>query len=121
MRTSRGRDVLLIGLGVALALFIARSGVHIERQVNAAGGKVKSPTGVAPDRYVYYPGTEELARDEIRVVCCGSGLPAARRGQAATCFLIECGNGDKFFFDLGSGAMANVAGLMIPYRLSTAT
>ncbi len=26
----------------------------------AAGGVVKSPTGVAPDRYVYYPGTEGL-------------------------------------------------------------
>jgi len=25
-----------------------------------AGGKVTSPTGTAPDRYVYYPGTEEL-------------------------------------------------------------
>ena len=28
----------------------------------AAGGVVKSPTGVAPDRYVYYPGTEALDR-----------------------------------------------------------
>ena len=24
-----------------------------------AGGKVTSPSGTAPDRYVYYPGTEE--------------------------------------------------------------
>ena len=31
-----------------------------------AGGVVESPTGVAPDRYVYYPGTEELVKDEIR-------------------------------------------------------
>ena len=30
----------------------------------AAGGKVKSPVGTAPDRYVYYPGTEPLAKDE---------------------------------------------------------
>ena len=28
-----------------------------------AGGKVTSPTGTAPDRYVYYPGTEELGKD----------------------------------------------------------
>ena len=66
----------------------------------AAGGKVKSPTGIAPDRYAYYPGTEELAKDEIRVIACGTGLPAARRGQAATCFLIEAGNGEKFLFDI---------------------
>ena len=27
-----------------------------------AGGSVKSPTGAAPDRYVYYPGTEQLGQ-----------------------------------------------------------
>ena len=32
----------------------------------AAGGVVKDPAGVAPDRYVYYPGTEALNKKEIR-------------------------------------------------------
>jgi len=82
---------------------------------HAAGGKVTSPTGTAPDRYVYYPGTESLARDEIRLFACGTGLPAARRDQAATCWLVETGNGDKFLFDVGTGSMSNVAALMIPY------
>jgi ribonuclease Z len=82
----------------------------------AAGGTVPSGNAIAPDRYVYYPGTEELAEDEIRVVACGTGMPAARRGQAATCFLIEAGNGEKFLFDIGSGSMANIASLMIPYQ-----
>jgi ribonuclease Z len=84
--------------------------------VFAAGGTVTSPTGIAPDRYVYYPGTEALAKDEIRVIACGTGLPAARRSQAATCFLIEAGNGGKFLFDIGTGSMANIAALMIPYQ-----
>jgi len=83
--------------------------------VYAAGGVVKSATGVAPDRYVYYPGTEELAKDEIRLISCGTGLPAARRDQAATCWLVETGNGAKFLFDVGTGSMVNVAALMIPY------
>ena len=74
-----------------------------------AGGKVTSPTGTAPDRYVYYPGTEALESDEIRITACGTGLPAARRGQAASCFLLELGNGDKFLFDIGTGSMANIA------------
>ena len=84
--------------------------------VLAAGGVVTDPAGVAPDRYVYYPGTEALAEDEIRVIACGTGMPAARRGQAATCYLVETGNGDKFIFDIGSGSMANLAALMIPYQ-----
>ncbi len=82
----------------------------------AAGGKVQGPNAVAPARYVYYPGAEVLAKSEIRVSACGSGLPAARRGQAATCFLVETGNGDKFIFDIGSGSTANLAALMIPYQ-----
>jgi ribonuclease Z len=85
-------------------------------EAEAAGGVVKSPTGEAPDRYLYYPGTEKLRKDEIRILCCGSGLPAARRGQAATCWLMELGNGDKFLFDIGTGSMANIASLMIPYQ-----
>ena len=84
-----------------------------------AGGTVESPTRTAPDRYVYYPGTEALGKDEIRLTACGTGLPAARRGQAASCFLVELGNGDKFLFDLGTGSMANIASLMIPMNMLT--
>ena len=91
-------------------------GTKKTREAQAAGGKVTSPTGTAPDRYVYYPGTEELKPDEIRLIACGNGLPAARRGQAASCFLVELGNGDKFLLDIGSGSMANIASLMIPYQ-----
>jgi len=36
---------------------------------------------------VYYPGSEALAEDEIRVIACGTGMSAARRGEAATGFL----------------------------------
>ncbi len=97
-------------LGSALALALLGGTAAF-----AAGGVVKSTTGEAPDRYVYYPGTEELQKDEIRLISCGTGLPAARRSQAATCWLAEAGNGDKFLFDIGTGSMVNVAALMIPY------
>jgi ribonuclease Z len=82
---------------------------------NAAGGVVSERTGTAPDRYVYYPGTEELGAEEIRLIALGTGMPAARRGQAATCWLVELGNGDKFLFDIGTGANANLSALMIPF------
>ena len=78
----------------------------------AAGGTVTGPNVVAPDRYVYYPGTETLAKDEVRVTACGTGMPDQRRGQASACFLFEFGNGDdgtraglgsRFLFLAGDG------------------
>jgi ribonuclease Z len=87
--------------------------------VMARGGVVKDPNGTAPDRYSYYPGSEELGKDEIRLIALGTGMPAARRSQAATCWLVELGNGDKFLFDLGTGANANMAALMIPFDFLT--
>ena len=119
--SSRGPLVgalVLLGSGIMIGLWLAKpnGGLPLEQSVQAAGGVVETPMGVAPDRYVYYPGTEELAEGEIRIFAAGTGLPAARRGQAATCFLIECGNGDKFLFDIGTGSMSNIAALMIPYQ-----
>ena len=99
----------------AIAAFLAGAFLAIGAMILVgAGGKVESPTGTAPDRYAYYPGTEDLDKDEIRLIACGTGLPAARRDQAATCYLAELGNGDKFLFDVGTGSAANIAALMIP-------
>lgn len=82
--------------------------------VESARTHQKEPTGTLSDPYMYYAGTEALAPDEIRIVACGTGMPAARRGAAAACFLIELGNGDKFLFDIGTGSMRNVMALNIP-------
>ena len=99
-------------INLAFCLLIL-SGINV---AYAAGGKVTSRTGTAPDRYVYYPGTEVLSKKEIRVTACGTGMPAARHGQAAACFLVEFGNGNKIIFDIGTGSMANLASYMIPYE-----
>ncbi len=90
-----------------------------ENAAEAAGGTVTSPTGTAPDRYVYYPGTEALEPGEIRIIACGTGMPDQRQSQVSACFLMELGNGDKFIFDIGSGSMRNIASLMIPYQYLT--
>ena len=84
-------------------------------KINRAAGTVNDPNGLSPNRYVYYPGTEELGSDEIRLIALGTGMPLARRSQAATCWLVELGNGDKFLFDVGTGANANLSALMIPF------
>ena len=73
-----------------------------------------SPTKPYPVQTAYYPGTEELARDEMRVVACGTGMPQPRLKQAAACFLVELGNGDKFIFDMGEGSFERLMALGIP-------
>ncbi|MEL7045926.1 MAG: guanitoxin biosynthesis MBL fold metallo-hydrolase GntH, partial [Pseudomonadota bacterium] len=76
-----------------------------------------SPTQVRDrPREVYYPNTEDLAEDEMRVIACGTGMPTTRASQAAACFLVELGNGDKFLFDIGSGSVENISSLQIPYN-----
>lgn len=105
----------------AVGYEIGRNGKAVDpiSEAEAAGGVVEGPNVLAPDRYVYYPGTEVLAKDEIRVIACGTGMPDQRIAQASACFLFELGNGDKFIFDIGSGSMRNIASLMIPYEYLT--
>jgi len=82
------------------------------------GGAVQadpSPTGIVDDRDVYYPGTEALDPDEMRIVALGTGMPSVRLKQAAACWLVELGNGDKFLFDIGSGCHERLAAQKIPY------
>jgi ribonuclease Z len=75
--------------------------------VHAAYAKEKRTPKISPvkarPRDVYFPNTEDLAKDEMRVIACGTGMPTTRAAQAAACFLVELGNGDKFIFDAGSG------------------
>ncbi|MGI9371276.1 MAG: guanitoxin biosynthesis MBL fold metallo-hydrolase GntH [Hyphomicrobiales bacterium] len=110
---------IFVGILCAMGVFAfgwnaGHLGSSLISGVEAAGGVVKSPTGTAPDRYVYYPGTEGLKEGEVRVVACGTGMPDQRRGQASACFLFEFGNGEKFIFDIGTGSMRNLNALMIP-------
>ena len=56
------------------------------------------------------------AIDRGWITACGTGMPSARPKQAAACFLVELGNGDKFFFDMGSGAAERISSLQIPYN-----
>ncbi|MEP4769826.1 MAG: guanitoxin biosynthesis MBL fold metallo-hydrolase GntH [Roseibium sp.] len=74
-----------------------------------------SPTKAQTDRDTYYPNTEDLAPDEMRVIACGTGMPTTRASQAAACFLVELGNGDKFLFDIGAGSAERISSLQIPY------
>ena len=115
MRYGRISVGLLAVTAFAMAVgYFVGVGFQEQGKAEAAGGTVTGPNDIAPDRYVYYPGTEVLGPDEIRVTACGTGMPDQRLTQASACFLFELGNGDKFIFDIGSGSMRNIASLMIP-------
>jgi len=62
----------------------------------------------------YYPNTETLGADEMRIVTLGTGRPFLRRSQANASWLVELGNGDKFVFDFGFGSQMNFTALEIP-------
>ena len=51
-------------------------------QSEAAAASTNKPkitsTGKLPDPNIYFPGTEPLAPDEMRIVACGTGMPTAR-------------------------------------------
>lgn len=118
----------LLGIGAAVgAWFVAPDDVHnsvLETASDAftpAAAYAKeaqptfSPVKALVNRDVNYPGTEDIAPDEMRVTACGTGMPNARPAQAAACFLVELGNGDKFIFDIGSGSFERLSALVIPF------
>ncbi len=60
----------------------------------------------------YFPNTEELRADEMRITALGTGLPTpTTRAQKNSAWLVELGNGDVFLFDIGAGSMSNLFGL----------
>jgi len=95
---------------------VSESDVPLINSAHAAQSKsAASPVKALSDRDAYYPGTEDLDPDEMRVIACGTGMPNARPKQAAACFLVELGNGDKFIFDIGTGSAERISAMKIPY------
>ncbi len=61
---------------------------------------------------VYFPNTETLGPNEMRVISCGTGLPTPlTKAQKSACFFVELGNGDIFLFDVGTGSVENLFAL----------
>ena len=124
MSTNRTAQITVALLAIAIivgAYFTGRSderngtNTPLETVVSMASAAVTPPTGVVEDRDVYYPGSEAIGPDEMRVVALGTGMPSVRPKQAAACWLVELGNGDKFLFDIGSGCHERLSAQKIPY------
>jgi ribonuclease Z len=74
------------------------------------------PQGPKDYRDHYYPKTEILGDDEMRITALGTGMPNLRPSQASASWLVELGNGDTFFFDVGTGCIAGFASTMVSYN-----
>ena len=83
--------------------------------VNVPFGRI--PQAIENNRYprTYYPNTERVGPDEMRIVALGTGMPNQSPSNVATAFLVELGNGESFLFDLGTGATDRLAGLEVDY------
>jgi ribonuclease Z len=96
-------------LGIAVGVYFSTNGSSLISssfaKASGRGEPMISPTE-ARERDFYAPNSETLDPDEISVISCGTGMPAPRPAQAAACFLMELGNGDKFIFDIGYGGAA---------------
>jgi ribonuclease BN (tRNA processing enzyme) len=74
--------------------------------------------GVSPQPWLksaanWFPGTEDVQPEEIRVTFMGSS-PLPRPGQMGTSVYVELGNGKHFIFDFGPGAVANYLAARVP-------
>jgi len=118
MKMSRFVIAASFAVGIAVGvLFVAHGSFlipSIVAQESDGSAPLVSPTEPREREY-YTPNTKRLAPDEMRVIACGTGMPTTRAAQAAACFLVELGNGDKFIFDIGSGSAERISSLQIPY------
>jgi ribonuclease Z len=101
-------NLLFAGAAIVLSSSLVVSGVESQSEA-----PLISPTD-ARERDYYAPNSETIKADEMRVIACGTGMPTPRPAQAAACFLVELGNGDKFLFDIGDGSVERLFGLQIP-------
>jgi len=87
------------------------------------GGGIALPPYFKPTPYItgsranYFPLSETLGPDEMRISFVGSTPWPPRRDQAGTAIMVELGNGDRFFFDFGSGCLRNIIGMQVPAQL----
>jgi ribonuclease Z len=105
-----------IGVGVAMLLVVTAIWPGMEPATTATAGESELERNAKFYPNAYYPGTEVLGDDEMRVTALGTGMPLLRRAQASSSWLVELGNGEKFLFDVGSNSQGNFSTLQIPYR-----
>ena len=102
---------MVFGMTMAIAI-ILNPGIQVEaKEDNVPLGR--KPVAIVDGQYPasYFPNTELLGSDEMRITALGTGMPNQTRAAVSIAYLVELGNGDKFLFDIGMGSMANLFSL----------
>ena len=101
-----------------LAIIGAIGGLALSSPGVASGTKDIVPSGRTASAIVdgqypasYFPNTELLGTDEMRITALGTGMPNQTKAAVSISYLVELGNGDKFLFDIGSGSLGNLFSL----------
>ena len=90
------------------------------------GGGISLPDYYRPplsinNRNVYFPGTEILPKNEMRISFLGSTPWPPTKSQSGTSIMVELGTGEPqprcFFFDLGNGSVKNALAMQVPPAL----
>ena len=113
------RNLLIWFTGTLLLAFIAPTMLYakpdkIDGQ-NYPSGRI--PQEIKNNKYprTYFPNTEKLGENEIRIVALGTGMPTQTPNNKSAAFLVELGNGDSFLFDLGTGSTDMLSGIQPDY------
>ena len=103
---------------VLLAMSVTIGSLLLAGPGHAAGAKDAMPLGRTPAAIVdgkypasYFPNTELLGAEEMRITALGTGMPNQTKAAVSISYLVELGNGDKFLFDMGMGSMGNLFSL----------
>ena len=118
--------IVLVITGVAIG-FVLTGDLGPDRQalakedlpaVSAATVRDNTPVGrkavaIVDGQYPasYFPNTELLGAAEMRITALGTGMPNQTKKAVSISYLVELGNGEKFLFDIGMGAMGNLFSL----------
>jgi len=112
LRDTKIAWTFLLAIGGAIGIVVT-GGLGHQAQAGEKFPLGRQASAIAAGQYPasYFPNTELLGPDEMRITALGSGMPNLTKAAVSISYLVELGNGDKFLFDIGSGSMANLFSL----------
>jgi ribonuclease Z len=110
-RMNNTRAFLLAIIGAVGGLALSSSSYALDAKDIVPSGRTASAIVDGQYPASYFPNTELLGADEMRITALGTGMPNQTKAAVSISYLVELGNGDKFLFDLGSGSLGNLFSL----------